>query len=65
MRKEKLKTRVIRSKESMDGDDLHHKLDMGFYLRIPQERAFIESIKASFNRGWYLHSIKEKELVHD
>ena len=47
MRKEKLKTRVIRSKKSMDGDDLHHKLDMGFYLRIPQERAFIESIKAS------------------
>ncbi len=57
MRKEKLKTRVARSKESMEGDDLNHKLDMSFYLRIPQERAFIGSIKASFNRSWYLHSI--------
>ena len=63
MRKEKLKTRVIRSKESMDGDDLHHKSDMRFYLRIPQERNFIESIKASFSRDWYLHSIEEKEVT--
>ena len=61
MRKEKLKTRVIKSKESMDGDDLHHKLDMGFYLRIPREGDFIKSIEASFNRDWYLHSINEKE----
>ena len=70
MRKEKLKTRVARSKESIPCvywdidyvDELDHKSNMDFYLKFPPEEYFIEAIEYSFNKDWHLHSIKEEEL---
>ena len=71
MRKEKLKTRVIRSKESipvywdwdMDYvDHQDHRSNMVFYLKISSEGYFIEAIEHIFNKAWFLHSIEEERL---
>ena len=70
MRKEKLKTRVARSKESIPCvywdidyvDELDQISNMDFYLKFPPEEYFIEAIEYRFNKDWHLHSIKEKEL---